>query len=317
MKAIVYGLGRQYEKDRQFIESEFDIIGYSDKEEKDIPGFIKKEEINNYDFDYIYITSLKYANDIKRDLSQYVGGEQKCISKEDIWGKIGNPQVRNEWVEARLAEIPNGLILLDAGAGEMQYKKYCKKLKYIAQDFGEYVPFQEGEGLHPFIWDTSEVDIISDIINIPLEDNFVDVILCTEVFEHIKNPILAIKEFSRILKPGGKLLLTAPFCSITHMAPYYYQNGFSKYWYREILKDYKFKINEETSYGNYFAYIIQELFRVSEVAKRYCDRNLSREETKLLSDTIKMLSSLSKSDSNSEELLCFGWMIEATKNKNV
>ena len=86
MKAIVYGLGRQYEKDRQFIESEFDIIGYSDKEEKDIPGFIKKEEINNYDFDYIYITSLKYANDIKRDLSQYVGGGSRNAYPKKIFG---------------------------------------------------------------------------------------------------------------------------------------------------------------------------------------------------------------------------------------
>ncbi len=47
------------------------------------------------------------------------------------------------------------------------------------------------------------MDIICDIIDMPLEDGSVDAILCSEVLEHLKNPILAIKEFGRILKRRG------------------------------------------------------------------------------------------------------------------
>ncbi len=91
-----------------------------------------------------------------------------------------------------------------------------------------------------------------DIIDIPLEDESVDIILCSEVFEHLKNPILAIKESSRLLKKGGRLLLTTPFCCLNHMAPYFYYNGFSEYWYKEYLNEYGFEIKEIIRNGNFF-----------------------------------------------------------------
>ena len=43
-------------------------------------------------------------------------------------------------------------------------------------------------------------DIISDITNIPLKDQSIEHILCSEVFEHLPNPVLALKELSRIIK---------------------------------------------------------------------------------------------------------------------
>ena len=41
-----------------------------------------------------------------------------------------------------------------------------------------------------------------------------DVILCTEVFEHLKNPVLALKEFNRILKHSGSLSLQRLFAAL-------------------------------------------------------------------------------------------------------
>jgi 2-polyprenyl-3-methyl-5-hydroxy-6-metoxy-1,4-benzoquinol methylase len=43
--------------------------------------------------------------------------------------------------------------------------------------------------------------------------------MCVEVFEHLPEPIKAVEEFARLFKPGGYLILTAPFCSLTHFAP--------------------------------------------------------------------------------------------------
>jgi Methylase involved in ubiquinone/menaquinone biosynthesis len=47
-------------------------------------------------------------------------------------------------------------------------------------------------------WDNSKLDIVSDILSIPLPDHSVDAIMCTEVLEHIPDPLGAIKEFSRL-----------------------------------------------------------------------------------------------------------------------
>lgn len=110
---------------------------------------------------------------------------------------------------------------------------------------------------------------MSDIISIPVENDSFDAVLCTEVLEHVKNPYLVIKEFSRILKKGGTLILTAPFASYTHMAPYHFCCGFNKYWYEETLKSNGFSVTKMVANGNYFTELSVDLRRVPQVAKQY------------------------------------------------
>lgn len=52
---------------------------------------------------------------------------------------------------------------------------------------------------------------ISDIEKTPLENQSVDFIFSSEVLEHIFNVENAFSEFKRVLKPGGKILLTVPY----------------------------------------------------------------------------------------------------------
>ena len=49
-----------------------------------------------------------------------------------------------------------------------------------------------------------------------------DVVLCTEVLEHVKEPRGFLKEAFSALKPGGRLLLTVPFAARWHFVPYDY-----------------------------------------------------------------------------------------------
>lgn len=112
---------------------------------------------------------------------------------------------RAKWTEKVLAKIPKGSRVLDAGAGECKNKKYCQHLTYVSQDFCEYSP--ENKLLHSASdtdeWDYSKIDIVSDITEIPVEDAAFDAVICTEVFDHLVDPELAVKEFSRILKSRG------------------------------------------------------------------------------------------------------------------
>lgn len=65
-------------------------------------------------------------------------------------------------------------------------------------------------------------DIVGDIHQLPFEDNSKEAIICLAVLEHVENPIQAMNEMHRVLKPGGKLLLYVPFLYYYHAFPGYY-----------------------------------------------------------------------------------------------
>ncbi len=181
-----------------------------------------------------------------------------------------DPEVAStKWTRQQLTGIPSGESLLDAGAGELRYKKYCDHLRYVSQDFAQYDGVGNNVGLQTKKWDNSRIDIISDIAEIPVSDGSFDNILCAEVLEHVPRPERAIQEFSRILNHGGRLIITAPFCSQTHFAPYHFCTGFNIYWYKTILEAHKFKIIDAQTNGNYFSYIALEMLRSPMVAKNY------------------------------------------------
>jgi ubiquinone/menaquinone biosynthesis C-methylase UbiE len=66
------------------------------------------------------------------------------------------------------------------------------------------------------------------------------------VLEHVPDPTKVLDEFARLLKSGGKLILSAPFASLVHFAPYHYCSGFSSYWYEHHLPQRGFQIEELT-----------------------------------------------------------------------
>jgi len=176
-----------------------------------------------------------------------------------------NERNRQVWLKRTLSGLPAGSCLLDAGAGELQNRKYCSHLKYVAQDFCQYKGQQGGapvEGLQTKSWDTSRIDLVSDITAIPAPDASFDAVLCSEVLEHVPEPTHALDEFSRLLKLGGLLILTAPFSSNVHMAPYYFCSGFSRYWYEHHLALRGFEIKELVPNGDWYALLTQEINRL-------------------------------------------------------
>lgn len=226
---------------------------------------------------------------------------------------VSNVRNRDVWVRAALANIPAQSRLLDAGCGERPYRDSCTHLKYVSQDFGKYDGRGDDVGLQFKNWNQSEIDIISDIVAIPQSDSSFDAVLCTEVFEHIPNPVLAIREFSRLLRPGGLLIITAPFCSINHFSPYFFQTGFSRYYYEHHLTDNGFDILEISPNGSYFEYIAQEVRRIPAVSGMYGGQRLSAIDRLALAAMLKLLGRLEKTTRASSELLNYGLHVRAQR----
>jgi len=228
---------------------------------------------------------------------------------------LGNKTNRDDWIRAILGRIPERSRILDVGAGELQYRRFCGHLKYVSQDFCEYNGAGDKSGLQRGEWRQDKIDIISDIVSIPEPDDSFDAIMCTEVFEHIPEPIEAIKEFARLLKPNGYLVLTAPFCCLTHYSPYFFYTGFSRYFYEKYLIENGFNIIEIEENGNYFEYIAQEIRRLPEVTKRYTNAKLGMFSLGVMKFCLLILRRYSEIDTGSEELLNFGYHIFARRSE--
>lgn len=134
--------------------------------------------------------------------------------KEDF---INRPRIRDigrwhvtNFVKFASESLPAGTSILDAGAGECAYKEYFSHCEYVSVDLAI------GEDR----WNYNNLDYIAPLDNLPFADASFDAVLSTQVLEHLEYPREAVKELFRVLKPGGKLFLTAPMAHSEHQAPY-------------------------------------------------------------------------------------------------
>lgn len=137
-----------------------------------------------------------------------------------------NDRARDRWVAEQAEGVPRGSTVLDVGAGPGRYRALFAHCQYRAHDFGQE-PGTVGQ--------YTDLDYTSDIVAIPVPDRSFDVVLCTEVLEHVPEPIAAVQEMARILRPGGRLILTAPLGSFLHQEPYHFYGGYTPHWYLRFL----------------------------------------------------------------------------------
>jgi len=175
---------------------------------------------------------------------------------------FNNRLSRDRFVKEYLLSLPANSIILDAGAGECRYKEYCQHLRYISQDFCEYKGSDRFGAFTNPAWNTKSIDVISNITNIPLDSCEIDNVICCEVLEHLPDPSAALLELVRLIKPGGSLLITAPFRSLYHQTPFYFYSGFSKYYYCHMTKIMNCNITTLVPNGNYFDDFMQEYIRL-------------------------------------------------------
>jgi SAM-dependent methyltransferase len=164
---------------------------------------------------------------------------------------------RDDWIVRQSQIIPTSSSVIDVGAGSCPYRLYFSHCQYQTQDFTALSP-EQLRGRVGY----DEINYICDATSIPVPNSSFDVVLCTEVLEHVPEPIKVVHEFSRILKPGGKLLLTAPLGSGIHQEPYHYYGGYTPYWYQKFLAEAGFTDISVEPNGGFFKHYGQESIRL-------------------------------------------------------
>jgi ubiquinone/menaquinone biosynthesis C-methylase UbiE len=104
--------------------------------------------------------------------------------------------------------VAPGSWILDAGAGDARYRALFDRHHYETADFG-MVDKAYGE-----------LDYQCELASIPVEDARFDLVIFTQVMEHLEDPLSVLVELRRVLKPDGRIWATAPLFFEEHEQPY-------------------------------------------------------------------------------------------------
>lgn len=97
-------------------------------------------------------------------------------------------------------------VVLDAGAGSMPYAPLFDHVTYESADLDA----------------KPGITYVCDVDSIPVEDGRFDLVLASQLLEHVKEPQVTMRELYRVLKPGGTLWITAPLFYAEHLLPHDY-----------------------------------------------------------------------------------------------
>lgn len=128
---------------------------------------------------------------------------------EKIWGEEYNARPYYDAVRMRalIAPVKNGDKVLDVGAGvfgavqylaeetEIQAELHAVDQSYTARDIVKKRAPQINYKL-------------SDVVELPYEDDLFDVVIAGEIIEHIEDPAAFCEELLRVTKPGGHVTLS-------------------------------------------------------------------------------------------------------------
>lgn len=108
-----------------------------------------------------------------------------------------------------------------------------------------------GVDIEDGFYDKKHIDLIGSAYAVPVEDGVADVIISTQVIEHLERPQDALQEAARILKKDGLLLISFPFLYPIHADPQDFTR-FTEFAMEGHLKKHGFSIVEQTRIGGFW-----------------------------------------------------------------
>jgi SAM-dependent methyltransferase len=126
-----------------------------------------------------------------------------------------------------------GVAVLDAG---------CGNGTWLLRDFRDRVGYVVGvDAVPPNSPRLLDGFALSKLENIPFLDESFDVVLCYYVVEHLADPHAVFREFHRVLKPGGALIIKTP----SLLAPMTLVSKILPHRFHERLKSDLLGVNED------------------------------------------------------------------------
>jgi len=162
------------------------------------------------------------------------------------------PRWHNEWLSVNLlaktihaiSSRVTGTRLLDIACGNEPYRPWFPNARfYVGIDI---------------VRANNVADVIAASDHLPFAPETFEGALCTQALEHVEEPIKLLREAWRVLKPGGKLLLSAPMYWHHHEDPYDFYR-YTRYGLRYLLERANFQIEEIVQQGGAWRVVGQSL----------------------------------------------------------
>lgn len=147
--------------------------------------------------------------------------------------------------EAALS-LPAGAKVLDAGAGKCLYKKHFRDHSYETADFCQ-IDKKYGE-----------ITYVCDLSEIPVPSQKYDLVLLTQVLEHLPEPEKVLIELNRVLQPGGELWLSTPLYYEEHEIPYDFYR-YTQYGLQHLLHKTGYKVKRIEWLEGYYGTLAYQL----------------------------------------------------------
>lgn len=118
-----------------------------------------------------------------------------------------------EWsrLMAAFDRLPQAEILFDGGAGSGEFLRLALESGAAKKAIALEYDAQNYERLEENLGQDTRVDLIrGSLLEVPLKDETADIVMTTQVLEHIIEHEKAASELMRVLKPGGYVIVSVP-----------------------------------------------------------------------------------------------------------
>lgn len=177
---------------------------------------------------------LDYVKKSSRRVSDFYAGRPAYF-----WMATTNRSLLRA-IRRALSELSDGR-LLDAGAGRLAYRDLLR------EHCDTY------ESLDTADWH-GEINHVQDVQRMSLPDESYDTAFCSQVIHHVPEPQSALNELARVLKPGARLILTAPHLSWLHNEPHDYYR-FTRHGLRHMLERAGFEVESVRPAGGLICFL--------------------------------------------------------------